>query len=176
MIDIVKEKTEDVINDILQDGINGDNIDMLGKVIDIHKDVANEEYWKIKEEDIKMRYDRMPYNMDRDEYDYYGRGRRRDSRGRYMGDTSSYDMRRMNGQKRYRGHDMIDDIYDRYGNYAEMHDNFTRGNYGNPDDTIKSLECMLESVEDFMMMLEQDASSQEEVDMIKRTARKISDM
>lgn len=163
MIDKVKEKTEYIIEDILQDGINHDNIDMLGKVIDIHKDVANEEYWCIKEENMMYRDDR--YN------DYpsmnYGGGRRRDSRGRYM--TSGRD-------RRYRGHDMIDNIYDSYSNYMGDREEMNRGNYGAKDDTMKSLEYMLESMADFVEMLKKDANSQEEMDLIRKYTREISEM
>lgn len=31
-------------------GVNKDNVDYLYKLIDIHKDIKNEKYWKIKEE------------------------------------------------------------------------------------------------------------------------------
>lgn len=41
---------------------------------------------------------------------------------------------------------------------------------------MRSLEGMLESVTDFIEMLQNDASSQEEVDMIKHYTRKISEM
>lgn len=162
MIDKVKENTEYIINDILQDGINNDNIDMLGKVIDIHKDMANEEYWCTKEDYMMYRDDR--YN------DYpstnYG-GRHRDSRGRYMNSGR---------ERRYRGHDMIDDMYDSYSNYMADRDEMNRGNYGAKDDTMKSLEYMLESMVDFVEMLKKDANSQEEMDLIRKYTREISEM
>ena len=46
----VKEKVKEKIDDIISDGIEMNNIDVLGKLVDIHKDIENEEYWKIKEE------------------------------------------------------------------------------------------------------------------------------
>lgn len=163
MIEEIREKTEDIISKILEEGVNQDNIDMLGKVIDIHKDVENEEYWKIKEDFMMYRdrgYDDYPSVK-------YG-ARRRDGRGRYM-ESGNYG-------RRYRGHDMIDDMSDNYGRYEEGKEQYVRGNYGAKEDTMKSLEYMLQSVEDFMCMLADDAQSQEEVEMIKRTARKIADM
>ena len=163
MIDKVKEKTEYIIEDILQDGINNDNIDMLGKVIDIHKDMANEEYWCAKEDYMMYRDDR--YN------DYpsmnYGGGRRRDSRGRYM--NRGRDIR-------YKGHDMIDDMYESYSNYMVDKEEINRGNYGAKDDTMKSLEYMLESMIDFVEMLKKDTNSQEEMDLIRKYTREISEM
>lgn len=163
MIDKVKEKTEYIIDDILQEGITRDNINMLGKLIDIHKDMANEEYWCKKEEIMMYRDDRYS--------DYpsmnYGGGRRRDSRGRYM--TNGRD-------RRYRGHDIIDDMYDSYSNYMGDREEMNRGNYGAKDDTMKSLEYMLESVVDFVEMLKKDTNSQEEMDLIRKYTREISEM
>lgn len=162
MIDKVKEKTEYIIDDILNEGINRDNVDMLGKVIDIHKDVSNEEYWCIKEDKMMYRDDRYnDYPMN------YGRGRRRDSRGRYMEGSRG---------GRYRGHDMIDRMYDTYTNYMGDREEMNRGNYGAKDDTMKSLEYMLESVVDFVEMLKKDATSQEEMDLIRKYTREISEM
>lgn len=162
MLDKVKEKTEYIITDILDSGINNENIDMLSKVIDIHKDMANEEYWLAKEENIMYRDDR--YN------DYpsmnYG-ARRRDSRGRYMEGSRN---------RRYRGHDMIDKMYDTYSTYMGDREEMNRGNYGAKDDTMKSLEYMLQSAYDFMCMLSDDADSQEEVELIQRYARKMSEI
>lgn len=94
--------------------------------------------------------------------------RRRDSRSRYM-EGGNYG-------KRYRGYDMIDDMSDKYARYEEGKEQYMRGNYGAKEDTMKSLEYMLQSVEDFMCMLEEDAQSQEEVEMIKQTARRIAEM
>lgn len=164
----IKEQVEEEINCISEQCVSRENIEYLGQLVDIHKDLANEDYW-LEKEDF-MRYG----NYGRDSYrgydDSYGRGRRRDSRGRYMGNgNSSYG-------RRYRGHDMIDEMSDNYGTYMEGKEESRRGNYGAKEDSMKSLEYMLQSVEDFMMMLNQDADSQEEVEMIRETARKISEM
>ena len=61
---------ESQIGDINNSGIVSSNIDYLYKLVDIHKDLSNEKYWKEK---IDIMY--REYN------DNYGR-RRRDSRGR----------------------------------------------------------------------------------------------
>ena len=178
MLDKLKEETESIICDILEEGIKMDNIELLDKVVDIHKDIANEEYWEVKKEDIDMRYMRGSYNDRRGgNYGTYGRGRRRDSRGRYMEGGYSEGRRYSEGRgRRYQGHEMIDEMSEHYGNYAEGREEYGRGNYGAKEDTMKSLEYMLQSVEDFMMMLEEEATSQEEVEMVKHTARKIADM
>lgn len=46
----LKELVETELKEILNIGIQEDNIDNLGKLVDIHKDIANEEYWNKKEE------------------------------------------------------------------------------------------------------------------------------
>lgn len=48
------EKTKDIvetkIEKLLETGLQAGNADYLYKLIDIHKDIENEEYWKVKKE------------------------------------------------------------------------------------------------------------------------------
>ena len=162
----LKELVETELKDILDIGIQEDNIDNLGKLVDIHKDIENEEYWKEKEEVYKMRYyDENRYGEDDYRMDHtYGRrgrpaGAPRDSRGRYRGPEGK-----------------MHEVMEHYGNYSAASEEAHRGNYGAEQDSMKSLEYMLESVCDFMEMLERDAGSQEEAQMIKKYARKIGEM
>ena len=151
----LNKQLEGQINDIVQQGIQTENITMLGKLVDIHKDLCNEEYWKKKEEN--MRY-RDYYDDDRNYLrESYGR-RGRDSRGRYKGD------------------DMIDDMHRSYRMYSDGREQYNRGNYGAKQDTMQSLEYMLESVVDFVEMLKDEAGSQEEMELIKHYTKKISEM
>lgn len=46
----VLEKVEEKIKKIIDEDINLSNIDSLYKLIDIHKDLKNEEYWNKKKE------------------------------------------------------------------------------------------------------------------------------
>lgn len=158
----MNEQLDKKINAILEQGIQAGNVDFLYKMVDIKKDMA-----EINKEEHEMMYrGRNSYYGNYDEYDNYGRGRRRDSRGRYMeGEHEMYN-------RRYRGHDYIDDMAEHYGTYME---NKETGRYGSPE-MGKALDYMLKSVEEFMTMLKNDASSHEEVEKIKRTARKISEM
>lgn len=161
----LKELVETELKDILNIGIQEENIDNLGKLVDIHKDIENEEYWKEKEEVYKMRYyDEGRYGEDdyRMDHSYGRRGRPanapRDSRGRYRGPEEKM-------------HEMME----HYGNYSAASDAASRGNYGAEQDSMRALEYMLESVCQFMDMLERDAGSQEETQMIKKYARKIGE-
>ena len=163
----VSEQVEKIIQTFTDEGINSGNVDYLYKLVDIHKDLANEKYWKTKEEDIEMRY-----------RENYGR-RSRDSRGRYMegGSYGRNNYGRDNyGRGNYSGEEMIDEMYENYGNYSESRDSYNRGSYGSKEDTLESLKYMLQSVVEFMGMLKQEAGSKEEVDLIKRYAQTLSDM
>lgn len=176
MLEKLKEETETVICDILEEGIKMDNIELLDKVVDIHKDVANEEYWEAKKEVMDMRYMRGSYsegrgnygNYERDSYREGGHGegsygrRRRDSRGRYMESGRSGN---------YRGHEMLEDMQYSYGEYAEGRDK-----YGADPQTMESFKYMLKSFKDYYKHLKQEASSQQEVQMLEDVAREISEM
>ena len=93
----IKKDVEQILGDISTDGINQNNIDYIGKLVDIHKDLNQEEYWKEK---LEMRYGTYRRDYDYDDMSY-GR-RRRDSRGRYM-----------------KSGKMMDDMYDTYNKYDE---------------------------------------------------------
>lgn len=140
----IKSEVEKILGDISNEGISRDNVDYVYKLVDVHKDLEQENYWEVK----KMYYG----NYRRDGYDdmSYGRGRRRDSRGRY------------------RGHDMIEDMRENYDRYSENR------RYGGKD-TSESLEYMLESIVCFVEMLEEDASEQD-INLIRKYTRKIAEM
>ena len=174
----LKTKVHEAISKVVEeDNILG-NVDLLYKLVDIHKDISNEEYWKEKEENMKIRYGNYGEeygNYGREQYgrDNYGNysegsyGRRmRDSRGRYTGEYG----------RRYRGEEMVEDMHDAYREYAEGREQYGRGNYGAKEDTMKGLRKMLESATDFVDMLKRDASSQEEAQMIQEYTRRMSEM
>lgn len=49
--DSLLEKIEEKINkQLTTESIKKDNIDYLSKLVDMHKDLKNEKYWKAKEE------------------------------------------------------------------------------------------------------------------------------
>lgn len=169
----VIEETEKIINNVLEKGIGADNLDMLGKVVDIHKDIANECYWEEKEDYMRYsmgNYGREDYGRSYVRRNYgedYGR-RRRDSRGRYM---------ERGVDAKYRGEEAMDEMYQNYQDYSEGKEEYNRnGNYGAKDDSMKSLDYMMKSVVKFINMLEEDADSPEEMQLIKKYTRQISEM
>lgn len=49
----IKELVEGRLKQLLEQGVQADDIDYFGKLVDIHKDIENENYWKIKKEVLK---------------------------------------------------------------------------------------------------------------------------
>ena len=160
-----KSEIERIIKQITENGLQTANVELLYKLIDIHKDIENEKYWKEKEEESMYRG--RDYFMD----DSYNGGRSRDSRGRYM--DGSYGRRGVpgTGKGRYRGYDMIEEMGEHYGDYSEGRDT-----YGNDRETEKSFDKMLQSLEDFTYLIMQEADSQDKIEKVRKTARKISEM
>lgn len=161
----LKNASLDKVKNLLEESnneITGNNLEAIGDLVDIYKDICNVEYWYEKEDN------EMYGNYGRDSYGEYGRG--------YYGEygrrgRDSYGRRERDSRGRYRGHDYMDEMYDEYSKYME-----SRSRYGANEDTRKSLEYMLRSMEDFARMLKEDAGSEQEVQMIRDTAQRIAQM
>lgn len=84
------------------------------------------------------------------------------------------------GRGRYRGasgaEDQLNQMHEHYGAYSESREAANAGNYGAEQDSKQALEYMLEAVCQFMEMLSREAGSPEEMQMIKKYARKIGEM
>lgn len=168
MRDKIIEQVEEAINSISEKGIEPNNLDNLGKLIDIHKDLKDEEYWKIKEE-YYMRYRTGNEEYGRRNYrgDDMSYGRRsRDSRGRYTG---------RGRDARYRGHDMIDEMYENYGNYAEANEEHRRGNYGAKNEMLESIDDTMGAVYDLVCVISEDATP-EVMNIIRKHIKKMSEL
>lgn len=163
VLDKLKEETDKSMKRVLEQGVQTNNVDFLYKMIDIKKDIA-----EIEKEEQEMMYG----NYGRYDDMSYSGGRRRDSRGRYM-EGGSYGRRGVpgSGRGRYRGEEMMDEMAYHYGNYNEG-----REQYGADEETMKSFKYMLKSFKDYYKHLKQEASSQQEVQMLEDVAREISEM
>ena len=53
MLDVSKEEVEKLIKAATENGLQASNVQLLYQLIDIHKDIENEKYWKNKEENNK---------------------------------------------------------------------------------------------------------------------------
>ena len=157
-MDDLKKQVEEKIKEVYkEDGVQIENVKFIGELVDIHKDLANEEYWEKKKEVMDMNYR---------EYGNYGNegygARRRDSRGRYM-------ERGRGGN--YRGHEMLEEMQEQYNMYNEG-----KNMYGNDQETMKSFKYMLKAFKDYYKHLKQEASSHEEIQMLEETAREMLEM
>jgi len=137
----LEKKTEESINKILDEGITTSNLDHLYKLTKINH---------IAKEEENMNYGNYGnYGARRPGYDSYGR----DNYGEYGRDSygrRGYDMK-------YRGEDELDRMHGEYGRYME-----SRSRYGAGEETDKSFHYMVKALEDFIMVLKQEAESPEQ--------------
>ena len=136
----LEKKTEESINKILDEGLNTNNLDHLYKLVDIYKDVKEVESMNYGNYGRRAGYD--AYGRDGygnyGEYGNYGR----DSYGR-----RGYDMK-------YRGEEELDRMHGEYGRYMA-----SRERYGAGEETDKSFHYMVKALEDFIMVLKEEAES-----------------
>ena len=132
----LEKKTEESINKILDEGITTNNLDHLYKLTKINH---------IAKEDESMNYGN--YGR-RPGYDSYGNYGRYGEYGRNEYGRRGYDMK-------YRGEEEIDKMAGEYGRYME-----SRERYGaNDQETDKSFHYMVKALEDFIMVLKQEAET-----------------
>jgi len=132
----LEKKTEESINKILDEGITTNNLDHLYKLTKINH---------IAKEDESMNYGN--YGR-RPGYDSYGNYGRYGEYGRNEYGRRGYDMK-------YRGEEEIDRMAGEYGRYME-----SRERYGaNDQETDKSFHYMVKALEDFIMVLKQEAET-----------------
>ena len=140
----LKQKTEESIKKILDEGITTNNLDHLYKLSKINH---------IAKEEESMNYGnysgRGPSRGSYGEYGEYGRGY-----GEY-GNYGEGSYGRRGRDRKYRGDDELERMSGEYGRYQE-----NRGRYGAGDqETDKSFHYMVKALEDFIMVLKQEAES-----------------
>lgn len=168
----LKEKIQEKIKAITEEGLDNIDIDLLGKMVDIHKDIDEEQYHcekiKLKKEANDMRYGNYG------EYGEYGR-RRRDSRGRYM--EGNYNEGSYSRGRGNYGHYMpypemyMDRMMDGMEGYMEGREQYNRGNYNGKDQSVESLEKMLEGTQAFLGDILKDPEQKETHEVIKHYIR-----
>lgn len=164
ILEKVTEQVEKAIEGVLEQKVQPGNADYLYKLVDIHKDIKCEENWK---EEENMRY-RAGGNYNEGNYGTYGRrGVPGTGRGRYS--EGNYGRRGVDSK--YRGEELLDDMYQAYNEYNEG-----KENYGADDATMESFEYMLKSFKDYFKHLKKEANSQEEMEMLQQIAREIGNM
>ena len=140
--DKVIKKMEESITKIIDEGLNTNNLDNLYKLSKI-KHMAKE--------DKEMYGNYGNYGARRPGYDSYGR----DEYGReHYGEYGRESYGRRGRDMKYRGDDELDRMAGEYGRYME-----SRERYGAGEETDKSFHYMVKALEDFIMVLKQEAES-----------------
>ena len=173
----LKEKIQEKIKAITEEGLDNIDIDLLGKMVDIHKDIDEEQYHcekiKLKKEANDMRYGNYG------EYGEYGR-RRRDSRGRYM--EGNYNEGGYSRGRGNYGHYMpypemyMDRMMDGMEGYMEGREQYNRGNYGAKGQTVESLEKMLEGTHAFVGDILQDPEQKEAHEVVRHYIKEFQEL
>lgn len=145
----VIKKTEESINKIIDEGITTNNLDYLYKLSKI-KHMAKED------ENMNNYGNYGNYSGRRAGYDSYGR----DFYGRDSYGRRGYDMK-------YRGDEHLDRMSGEYGRYME-----NRSRYGASEETDKSFHYMLKALEDFVMVLYEEADTEQQKQMLRDTMQR----
>ena len=145
--------------------LTGDELDILYKLIDIDKDLENIDYWNVKKEVMKMRYNNYgEYSEGGYSEGRYGRrGVPGTGRGRYRGNYSE-------------GEEMLSEMKESYGIYSESRNAYNRGNYGAEQDSMEALEDTMRLFTEFAQKMIHEVDSPEAKQIIKKHLRKISQM
>lgn len=141
----LEKKTEESINKILEEGITTNNLDHLYKLTKINH-IAKEE------ENMNNYGNYGNYGARRAGYDSYGR----DSYGRdNYGEYGRGSYGRRGYDMKYRGDDSLDRMAGEYGRYMESRERYGAGS----QETDKSFHYMVKALEDFVMVLKEEAES-----------------
>lgn len=144
--------------------LTGDELDVLYKLVDIDKDLENIDYWKVKKEVMKMRYEN---------YGDYPEGGYSEGRYGRRGVPGT-------GRGRYRDHDdgedMIEDMKESYSAYSESRSAYNRGNYNAGEDSMEALEDTMRLFTEFAHKMIKEVDSPEAKQIIRKHLRKISQM
>lgn len=156
----LKEKVEEQLKKVVEQGVTASNVDFTYKLVDIHKDLANEEYWKIKEEKYMRGYGEG-YN------EGYGR-RGVPGTGRYRGE---YGRRGVpgSGRGRYRGEDAMMEMQEAYEEYNEASE------YGAENGMVKSVEGIMKNIYEIVDELS-EAEVPEVMHVIQKYTRKMQEI
>ena len=137
-------KTEESIKKILEEGITTNNLEYLYKLSKINH---------MAKEDENMYYGNYGRRPGYDSYGNYGEY----GRGNYG--RRGYDMK-------YRGEEELDRMAGEYGRYQESR------NYGAGEETDKSFHYMVKALEDFIRVLQEEAETPQQKQMLNETLQR----
>ena len=143
------EKTKEYIDNVKE--LDSVDIDYLGKVVDIYKD--------LKEVESMNGYGNYG------NYGEYNRG---------YGEYNEYGRRGVDSK--YRAGKYMDGMRGSYEAYEDAREEYNRGNYGAKEDGLKELEYMMHAAMKFIKMVKEEATSPEEQEIVRKHIMKISEM
>lgn len=143
------EKTKQYIDNVKE--LDSVDIDYLGKVVDIYKD--------LKEVESMNEYGR---------YGNYG------EYGNYGNEYGRYGRRGVDSK--YRAGKYMDGMRGSYEAYEDARNEYNAGNYGAKEDGLKELEYMLHALVKFAKTIKEEATSPEEQEIVRKHFMKISEM
>lgn len=146
------EKTEEYISKAGEQNLDASDIDYLGKVVDIYKD--------LKEVESMNGYGRY------EGYNNYG--------NEYNRGYGEYGRRGVDS--RYRAGKYMDGMRGSYEAYEDARNEYNNGNYGAKEDGLKELEYMMHAAMKWLKTIKEDATSPEEQEIFKKHIMKISEM
>ena len=149
---VIKD-TEEKIKKLLDEGIQSNNLMLLGQLIDIQKDMK-----KIGGDSMYGEYGN--YGGRRPGYDSYG------EYGNY-GEYGRGNYGRRGRDMKYRGDEELDRMSGEYGRYME-----SRNRYGAGEEADKSFHYMVKSLEDFIRVLHEEADTPQQKQMLNETLQK----
>lgn len=157
MEDKIIKKTEESIKKIVDEGITTANLDHLYKLSKI-KHMAKE--------DKNMYGNYGEYNGRGPGHGSYGRGSYGEGYGEYgnYGEYGRGNYGARGRDMRYRGEDELGRMHNEYGRYME-----NRSRYGAGDETDKSFMYMVKALEDFIMVLHEEAETPQQKQQLKQT-------
>ena len=148
------EKTDEQIKNILETGINTNNLENLYKLSKI-RHMAKED------KDMYGNYGNYSgRGPGHGAYGEYGRG----NYGNY-GEYGNYGRRGYD--MKYRGDDELDRMAGEYGRYQE-----SRSRYGASEETDKSFHYMVKALEDFIKVLHEEAETPQQHQMLNETLQR----
>ena len=149
MEDKVIKKMEESISNILNEGLNTNNLDSLYKLSKI-KHMAKE--------------DKEMYGEN-----YRGRGPGYDSYGNYgnYGNYGRGSYGRRGYDMKYRGEEEADRMAGEYGRYME-----SRSRYGAGEETDRSFHYMVKALEDFIRVLHEEAETPQQKQQLNEALKR----
>ena len=154
MIEKLKEKTEESINNILNEGITTNNLEHLYKLTKINH---------LAKEEENMNYGNYGnYGARRPGYDSYGR----DNYGEY-GNYGRVNYGARGRDMRYRGDDYMDRMSNEYGRYME-----SRERYGTGEESDKAFHFMTKALGEYLDFLHEEADTPQKKQMLNETLQR----